>query len=292
MRQAFLLVVLCPLIGWGQLCDSIRGELRSELRLFAGYSPDSPTPIGSAADRQFVLAGVSYSYLCRAWGSTSLSYTGAIMPVAVVIQPDQVVTVARPQGLVLRRLDEHAVYGFAISPLGARLDFARTRSVNPFVEGLLGLIASTEPIPIPAVNSTGLNFTVDVGGGLRWRIADSRAVTFGYKFFHISNANTTSFNPGLDNVLCGLLVHLVVASDEGRKVHSVQSLDRSRPTEQRLSSARYRGSVKPAEPRAVASEFSLIDCGPARPMWNSPEKHGTAPWRSRLGSENRLKRCW
>ncbi len=50
-------------------------------------------------------------------------------------------------------------------------------------------------MPVRAVNATGLNFMFDVGGGVRI----GRAVTLGYKFLHISNANTTSFNPGLDN---------------------------------------------------------------------------------------------
>lgn len=125
-----------------------------------------------------MLAGLAYSYRCREWGGVSLSYTAALMPAAVVIQPDG-----------------HAVYGFAAAPLGATLAFARTRRVYPFAETLLGIIASTEPVPIRAVNATGLNFMFDVGGGVRI----GRSVTLGYKFLHISNASTTSFNPGLDN---------------------------------------------------------------------------------------------
>ena len=194
-----LTVLLAPGLARARLCDRIPDEPRSELRLLAGYSPDSWRAIGGASDRQFVLAGVSYSYLCRVWGSTSVSYTGAVMPAAILRQPAQTVTAAVDGALVRRFLPAHSVYGVAVSPLGATLEFARTRSVHPFLEGLLGLIASTEPIPIPAVNATGLNFTVDLGGGIRWKIADRRALTAGYKFFHISNANTTSYNPGIDN---------------------------------------------------------------------------------------------
>ena len=100
------------------------------------------------------------------------------MPAAVVIQPDG-----------------HGVYGFAAAPLGATLEFSRTRRVYPFVETLLGIIASAEPVPVRAGNATGLNFMFDVGGGVRI----GRAVTLGYKFLHVSNAGTTNFNPGLDN---------------------------------------------------------------------------------------------
>jgi hypothetical protein len=148
------------------------------LQFFGGYSPQSTTVFGTARDRRFVLAGFAYSYRCREWGGTSLNYTGALMPAAVVIQPDG-----------------HGVYGFAAAPLGATLEFARTRRIHPFAETLLGIIASAEPVPVRAANATGLNFMFDIGGGIRM----GRAVTVGYKFLHVSNASTTSFNPGLDN---------------------------------------------------------------------------------------------
>jgi hypothetical protein len=40
---------------------------------------------------------------------------------------------------------------------------------------------------------------LDGGGGIRWNIRPRSALSFGYRFLHISNAGTTSFNPGLNN---------------------------------------------------------------------------------------------
>lgn len=93
----------------------------------------------------------------------------------------------------------HAVYGFAVTPLGFTFDFARRRKVYPFLETNEGIIASTEPIPINIDGATGLNFLIDLGGGVRINTGGRRAVTIGYKFLHISNGFTSAVNPGVDN---------------------------------------------------------------------------------------------
>ena len=183
------------------ICGSAsRGEPRHELRLLAGYSPFSTTLIGTATNRQFGLAEVSYSQQCWSWTSVSLSYTAAIVPVAVLRQPQQIEAVVSNQGiLTVRSVPAHGVYGFAVLPVGFFAQFARHRRVHPVAELNGGIIASTEPIPEPGINATGLNFVFDIGGGVRWDVGSRSAATAGYRFLHISNANTTGFNPGLDN---------------------------------------------------------------------------------------------
>ena len=156
-------------------------EGRHEFRFFGGYSPATATLIGVETDRRLALAGFSYSYRCWAWNSVSLSYTAGVMPAAILIEPS------------------HSVYGVGVTPVGFTLDFSRRRRLHPFVELDGGIIASTEPIPERHRDATGLNFLFDLGGGIRWKVGPRGAVTLGYKFLHISNAFTTSFNPGVDN---------------------------------------------------------------------------------------------
>jgi hypothetical protein len=156
-------------------------EWRRQFQFFAGYSPATSTLIGVETDRRFVLAGLSFSYRCWAWSSVSLSYTAAVMPAAILIEPS------------------HSVYGVGVTPVGFTLDFNRRRRLYPFLEIDGGIIASTEPIPERHPDATGLNFLFDLGGGIRWKVGPRAAVTLGYKFLHISNAFTTSFNPGVDN---------------------------------------------------------------------------------------------
>jgi len=179
------------------LCSSATGDPRHEFELFAGYSPASTTLIGTATDRRFVAAGFTYEYRCWIWNSVSLSYSATAMPAAIALQPAQVVpTFTAPYQ---RFSSPHAVYGFAVAPLGFTLDLFRKRRFHPFAETIEGLIASAEPIPENQIDASGLNFLFDLGAGVRWNPSPRRAISLGYRFLHISNADTTSFNPGVDN---------------------------------------------------------------------------------------------
>jgi hypothetical protein len=190
MRLAFsawaiaLCALLSPTNASAAFCSDAAqaGDLRHDFQFIAGFSPSSPTIIGIETDRRFALAGFSYSFRCWAWNSVSISYTGEIMPAAILIQPGG-----------------HAVYGFGVTPLGFTMDFARGRKVHPFAEVNVGIIASTEPIPERQPDATGLNFLIELGGGVRWKTGRRSALSAGYRFLHISNAFTTDFNPGVDN---------------------------------------------------------------------------------------------
>ncbi len=138
-------------------------EPRQDLQFIAGFSPSSPTLIGTAPDRQLALAGFSYGYRCWVLSSVSVSYTAALLPAAILIQPAETRYSLFPPSV--RRIDSHAVYGFAVAPLGFTLEFARKRRLHPFAETLGGVIASSEPIPEHGLNATGLNFLFDFGGG-------------------------------------------------------------------------------------------------------------------------------
>jgi len=179
------------------LCSPPTGDPRHEFEFFAGYSPVSTTLIGTATDRRLVAAGFTYGYRCWIWNSTSLSYTATAMPAAILLQPAQVVPTFTPP--YQRLSPPHAVYGFAIAPLGFTLDLLRTHRFHPFAETIEGLIASAEPIPENQLDASGLNFLFDLGAGVRWDVDLRHAVSLGYRFLHISNAATTSFNPGVDN---------------------------------------------------------------------------------------------
>jgi hypothetical protein len=91
------------------------------------------------------------------------------------------------------------VYGFAITPLVFTADFGRGRDVYPYIETNEGIIASSEPIPINVSGATGLNFLIDLGGGVRIKMGERHAISLGYKFLHISNGFTSAVNPGVDN---------------------------------------------------------------------------------------------
>jgi hypothetical protein len=194
---AAIFASLLTLPLYAGFCSAPSGELRHQFDFFAGYSPASPTFIGTETGRRFVAAGFSYQYRCWIWKPLSISYSATAIPAAILLQPSETLYNSEPP--FGRASPPHAVYGFAVAPLGFTFDFWRERRVHPFFETIEGLIASTEPIPENQPDATGLNFLFDFGAGVRWNTSPRRAVTLGYRFLHISNANTTSFNPGVDN---------------------------------------------------------------------------------------------
>jgi len=165
-------------------------EPRHDFQFFAGYSPVSATLIGTTPDRRVITAGFAYSYRCWVWSGVSISYSGELMPAAVLLQPGQYLPQFVPA---------HAVYGFAVTPVGFTVDFRSRHRVYPFLQTNEGIIASAEPIPINVTGATGLNFLIDVGAGVRIKTSARRAISLGYKFLHISNGFTSAVNPGVDN---------------------------------------------------------------------------------------------
>lgn len=189
-RLLLLLLLASAGASAGFCSQDLSSEPRHDFQFFAGYSPVSATLIGTTSDRRFLMAGFGYSYRCWVWPSVSISYTGEVLPAAILFEPGQYL----PQFSAA-----HAAYGFGIAPLGFTFDFGRSHQVFPFIETDEGIIASSEPIPINVPGATGLNFLIDLGAGIRIKIAERHAISLGYKFLHISNAFTSPVNPGVDN---------------------------------------------------------------------------------------------
>jgi opacity protein-like surface antigen len=85
-------------------------------------------------------------------------------------------------------------YGAAIHPAGFRFVFLPKRRVKPFVQTSAGFIFTQKPIPVP--DSPTYNFSGDFGGGLMYSLSKRQTVSFGYRYFHISNMNIGQINPG------------------------------------------------------------------------------------------------
>jgi opacity protein-like surface antigen len=157
----------------------------NEFGLWAGGSPDSTKSIGSTEDRSLLLVGLRYGRILAAWESLSLEYTLDIFPAAVVFEPDDV------------RSGNSTIYGAGLSPLGLKLNFGQESWIKPFVAASVGFLYFQDDVPVP--HSSRFNFTPEIGLGVQFFLAPKRAVTLGYKFHHMSNANTGSSNPGMDS---------------------------------------------------------------------------------------------
>ena len=175
-----LLVAISVLPLRAGICSSASGDPRHEFGFFAGYSPASSTLIGTESNRRFVAAGFEYKYRCWIWNSVSVSYSATALPAAILLQPAEVLYNFTPP--YQRLSPPHAVYGFAVAPLGFTLELLRKRRWHPFAETIEGLIASTEPIPENQPDASGLNFLFDLGAGVRWSVAPGQAVSSAIAF--------------------------------------------------------------------------------------------------------------
>jgi opacity protein-like surface antigen len=69
---------------------------------------------------------------------------------------------------------------------------------TPFAEGGAGISYATIKVPR---HGTNFNFILQIGVGLQYAISDRHAVSFQWLYHHLSNADTSSHNPGLNTSL-------------------------------------------------------------------------------------------
>jgi len=176
-------------------------SLDNEFGIWGGYSFDSPHVFGVTSDRQLGLVAFRYGRTWHSWQNLSLEYTIDVFPLVLVDQPKIVTTVlpGPPPQTIYTNSGREAVYGGGINPIGLKLNFLHQHQFEPFVASSLGLVTSVKPIPFDIPGEEQFNFTFDFQLGFqRFNSSRSRAWMFGYRFQHISNANRSSINPGMD----------------------------------------------------------------------------------------------
>ena len=175
---------------------------KNEFSFWGGFSPDSNTFIkatGRTPDARFGIVNFRYARRFNNSDSVNLKYTADFTPFAALNYPDfnyvqtgtsvfRAVSATRPTR-----------YAFGISPLGLQANFRPRKKTQPFVDATGGFLYFNKRTP--NVVGTRFAFTADIGGGIEYQMKGGRSVTFGYKYFHISNGNRGQENPGFDNNL-------------------------------------------------------------------------------------------
>ena len=162
----------------------------NEIGVWSGFSPVSGSTVGGSPDRKFFIGALRYSRVLLESRNIGLRYTIDLVPVAVVFQP-------KNGYKVLSGGRREAIYGAGIAPVGLQINFRRQHALQPFGEINGGLLYFTRNVPVPG--SSNFNFTFDFGAGAQYFYRPKRALTAGYMFHHLSNAETAPHNPGIDN---------------------------------------------------------------------------------------------
>jgi lipid A 3-O-deacylase PagL len=177
-------------------------ETKNELGAWAGYSPDSPHVIGTTSHRQLGLLAARYARTLWENHSVSLQYTIDVLPLELILQPkitQEIFTTPPPRTTFVEGHREY-VYAGGVNPIGFKVNFFRSHRLQPFVASSAGFVASKERVPIDVPGGTLFNFTFDFQGGFQYyNSSRSHAWMIGYKLHHISNANRSSLNPGMDS---------------------------------------------------------------------------------------------
>jgi hypothetical protein len=163
---------------------------RHEFSLWGGFSPNSPSLIGAAQYRSLSTLALRYSRSLKSTRLATFKYTFEAIPLAFIRQPVS-------HGVWEDRTRRESRFGAGLSPVGAQMNLRPRQRIQPFMEGNLGFLYFTRPTPY--TNTTNFNFTFSMGAGIQTFTSPRRSVTFGYKYHHLSNANMTTMNPGLDS---------------------------------------------------------------------------------------------
>lgn len=164
---------------------------KDELMVWGGYAPAVRTfEVGGRTwDASLGIGALRYSHRWNTSNWVNLKYT-LDMSAVVMNYPDKVVS-----GTTVTPTRETR-FGVGLAPIGLQGNFRPRKKLQPFIGLSLGFLPFTERTP----NMTGkkLNFSTEGGGGIEYRLSNKKAITFGYKFYHISNASRGIENPGYD----------------------------------------------------------------------------------------------
>jgi Lipid A 3-O-deacylase (PagL) len=143
---------------------------------------------GYAKDVKYMPIDVRYSYLLSEHDHWAFRYSPELTALAMLDEP--------VAGQTDPELQRKRTYGSGISPVGFQLDSRPSHRVQPFLSTDGGFIYFMDRVLSP--QGSRYMYTVDFGTGINVFRKERQAVTLGYRYQHLSNANISRHNPGTD----------------------------------------------------------------------------------------------
>lgn len=143
---------------------------------------------GYAKDIKYMPIDLTYSYLLHQGTRMNFRYAPELTALAMLDEPQP----GQKNFLYQRK----RTYGSGISPVGFRASFLPLSRVQPFLSTDGGFIYFADRVLSP--EGSQFMYTIDYGTGLTIFRHDRQAVTIGYRYQHLSNANISLHNPGTD----------------------------------------------------------------------------------------------
>lgn len=180
-----------------------RGD--KEINAEFGISPFNPSNFAGPKEfdvygRHLYMGTVRFGRVVGTKRNVSYEYLLGVTPLAVfekneVVNKDYVSATATPNIAPTKR---ETTYGIGFQPINFKFIFLAKNRLKPFAQTGAGILYVNKAVPVP--RSTLFQFTGDFGGGVMYMLSPKKAVSFGYKYFHISNGNINGKinNPGFN----------------------------------------------------------------------------------------------
>src|SRR5215472_6782171 len=197
-------IIACPLTALGQdngqvIPQGVTPGRGGELRAVVGYSPNSNLVIGVSPNRELYFTALEYEHSIRQFWKTTLNYYGGIVPFMAVHHPAESINgVSFPAA---------TNWGGGAEPIGFAWNFRTASHFQPILETAGGVVYFNDQVPI--ADSSQFNFMFHFGAGIEFYGRSGHFLTIGYRYQHISNANTGHFNPGIDSNLIYIAVPII-----------------------------------------------------------------------------------
>lgn len=190
IRNALLLLLLTTSFCFAAGSES--NSQNSELAIWGGHSFHNGHVFGFDQDSSLTLAGASYARPFFHFRSFALKYRADIIPYARLNEPARF-TASGHAATSLRR----SITGGGVAPVGIQLEVPRFWRLQPVFHSTGGFLYFKDRVLSPRASQ--FNFTIDLGSDLRFITSRHSALTVGYMYHHLSNANIANSNPGVDS---------------------------------------------------------------------------------------------
>ncbi len=180
-----IIVLLIPLSSFAQNESLKKND--SFFRLTSAYSPQSIVLLGKTPDSQTLAIQLNYGWKSKfTFKSTPITYLVSLTPYIKYSYPK------RDEGS-----KRDVVNGFGFSPIGFEIQKVLNKKLGLVINTSGGFILIDKRFPTD--KGRRLNYTFSLSPGLIFQTNQTLSFLLGYKFHHISNAQTGSENPGIDS---------------------------------------------------------------------------------------------